>query len=1351
MDVKVGQTVESKEGKQGIVRYIGPLEAAPGGTWVGLELPDRSGKNDGSVKGVSYFNCQQGFGLFIRKESVVKVVKQAPTATRPNGATTANGGAVKSRPSAIGVGADAARKRQSLMSNGSSTAGSRLSVRVSQARVQSGSLLIQQQSPTKSPTKGMSSASSTTSTPRTGTPATTARTSDSSTKSRLSTTGRTSMAPPPAPKKTTPATRQSISGGIGREAPSAAAKPPTGRPSVAGSRLSLQPKAAPQRTPQPAPSPPSDQDSHPRSPTIAEDEEDEPQRNQSIDQVLTQAHPEEDVESPVPEPAPSETARSRTTSISRTNNTAETRAADKKELEQLKAKLRTLEKKATDDREKLQKFDALQTDKDRYETIIQTLQKKLKTNQQTISELRTLKEEAEQKASQAPPPASGELESELELANLDREMAEERAELAQAELDMLRAKHEEVELELEVLREEHRELGSTMSPEELANAGWLQKEREVERLRQALGLLRDNTREREDEMMSQVKELQETLDETSKKALLYEETSQRLNQVEETNKHLMEQLEDAETNDEVVVAMEAQREQAVTTIEQLRKQIQDLEEHIQVTDELEKFHIDEEKQLHYDLDESEAQLNERHRQVLEQEKVIEDLEFTLSKFREVVSGLQGDIDELRRSRDLNETQANEMNVKSRAMMDLNLQLQNSAAKTQLKTIDYEMRDMQAEQAKSHLEIVQLFVPETFDQERNPVLSLLSLKRIKSKALLVKTILAERMRDRPHLAQDDPFSVFEVIEKMDQIATCCERFISFINTCSPDSFSKFTGAIYELEPVERSVTVWVEALRRDELGTESAETLQRMIGILVDLFEKLIEESNETKAAELVSHTSLTERYADITALQLITLLNTVQQRLGDPQEDDEEALAFDKKLDAAATKARTIKYLASKVTTTLADLRANAMCLGETSWVFFDETEHAAEQLSALVRRVGNAVVEELGKVEHDEQPTYTSIADLMTATAFDFLAQKDSRGSLPEDIFAILGQDLSSLQSRIDDLSHKSADVSSAVEFEIAPTPPWVARAKAIKAQKVMSQDTAEELHRLKARSDMQLRDLADKNKEAEELRIRVEVLESRQKESKAKDGEVKTLRDEVDRVTREQTSLVEELEKSKADMEEAVAKREKEHEELEALKTAAIAEGGAAAAQVVSSLGEAGETGGMLRADVDSLKADIVSLEAAVRYLRTENNALRVPVGEVSVRAERHAWLSADNLKPKRANKVGERRQRVRKEGKDVLDGLIDLAANAQSVKLTERKPGGDGWRRMESTTRWQVARQREDVERWKADVNEAIKRAKVEVGPSAGRSARVKKYALPELPGEKANMASEGVKVVGEEETL
>jgi dynactin 1 len=128
LDVKIGQTVETKDGKHGIVRYSGPLEIAQG-SWLGLELPDQTGKNDGSVQGTRYFSCPQGYGIFIRKETVGRIVKQAPAALRSNGVST-NGSAVKPRPSTSGITAEAARKRQSMMSTGSATAASRPSLRV---------------------------------------------------------------------------------------------------------------------------------------------------------------------------------------------------------------------------------------------------------------------------------------------------------------------------------------------------------------------------------------------------------------------------------------------------------------------------------------------------------------------------------------------------------------------------------------------------------------------------------------------------------------------------------------------------------------------------------------------------------------------------------------------------------------------------------------------------------------------------------------------------------------------------------------------------------------------------------------------------------------------------------------------------------------------------------------------------------------------------------------------------------------------------------------------------------------------------------------------------------------------
>ncbi|OQV02696.1 CAP-Gly domain-containing protein [Cladophialophora immunda] len=68
LNVKVGQRVETQDGKQGTVRYIGHIHVASG-EWLGLELADDTGKNDGSVKGERYFNCAPGHGIFVRKES----------------------------------------------------------------------------------------------------------------------------------------------------------------------------------------------------------------------------------------------------------------------------------------------------------------------------------------------------------------------------------------------------------------------------------------------------------------------------------------------------------------------------------------------------------------------------------------------------------------------------------------------------------------------------------------------------------------------------------------------------------------------------------------------------------------------------------------------------------------------------------------------------------------------------------------------------------------------------------------------------------------------------------------------------------------------------------------------------------------------------------------------------------------------------------------------------------------------------------------------------------------------------------------------------------------------------------
>jgi dynactin 1 len=1023
---------------------------------------------------------------------------------------------------------------------------------------------------------------------------------------------------------------------------------------------------------------------------------------------------------------------------------AEDRSRQTQVIKTLETKVRTLQKQRQEDQAQLQNLQDLEGKASRYEGIIQTLQKKLKLNQQEIQDLKAKYDDAESRASDLPNKFA-EHESVLELATLDKEMAEERADMFESELEALKLKHEELELEAEILREENRELASVMSPEEKASAGWLQMERETERLRQALILLRDVSQQNEADLKNEIKELQESNDELEQVASKYEEAAIKLTKSEETTQHLREQLEAAEANDEILESMSAERDQSRSTIETLKRQVQDLEEHIQVADELESFHVEEEKRLHYQLDESEALLHDKFRHNAEQEKTIEDLEYTLTKFRDVVQGLQSDIDELRRSREISELEANEMSNKSRAMMDLNLRLQSSATKTQLKAIDLELGKMRAEQASLHLEIVQLFVPETFEPDKKPILALLCFKRIRSKAQLCRSILAERMRDRPEL-HDNPMEVFAVMERMNHIANLCGRFVQFMSTCSTEEFLRYAGAPFELEPVEQAMTSWVEALRRDELAHEKAEYLQRMADILVDMSEKLLSDSREYKAMELIASASMVENYSDNIAGQTQVLIKAVQNRLGSATDEDEESVTFERKMDQLGIKARTIKYISAKAMHALADLQSRSMCPNESIWTSFADAESKAEEISQLLRQVGTTLVQELSRVEIESPLSHSSIVQLMTDAISDKQTRDEDRNAAYSgDFFDIVSKQMQALQARMDDLNTKAGDISGASEFE-RQAAPWTVRAKTVKAQKAISQDLQEEMARLKLKIQEQTMRVSEKDKELEEAQVKVELLESRARDTKAKDDGVKQMKDEINKLRGENVTANESLQRLQAEHQTLLEAREREKAEIEAMRTKGVPDGQGLP------LGPADESTSLrLKAQVDQLGLEIVSLQAAVRFLQNENHALRVPVGEVARTFAQHAWLDASHLKPKVADG---HTKKLQADSKDVFANLIQLARTSKPVRIQPKSTaarGADGhlstWRAQADTVTYQILQQKEELERWNEMKDDVVKRARIatRVARSSRPIARPQK--VVEVPIEEMELGRvvDGVRVV------
>ena len=126
----IGQTVELQDGRIATVRFVGAAHFSSG-DWVGVELEEASGKNDGSVQGQRYFDCTPGHGMFIRP-SVAVITDQPTPKPRVKTAGGGNGFATKPRTQTTTLGGlkrqsildGSARKRQS-MNGGSPTPGPR--------------------------------------------------------------------------------------------------------------------------------------------------------------------------------------------------------------------------------------------------------------------------------------------------------------------------------------------------------------------------------------------------------------------------------------------------------------------------------------------------------------------------------------------------------------------------------------------------------------------------------------------------------------------------------------------------------------------------------------------------------------------------------------------------------------------------------------------------------------------------------------------------------------------------------------------------------------------------------------------------------------------------------------------------------------------------------------------------------------------------------------------------------------------------------------------------------------------------------------------------------------------------
>ncbi|KAK5699326.1 hypothetical protein LTS12_028466, partial [Elasticomyces elasticus] len=247
-----------------------------------------------------------------------------------------------------------------------------------------------------------------------------------------------------------------------------------------------------------------------------------------------------------------------------------------KDVEEMKTIVRVMEKKRAEDREKLQTLERLQSERDKFEGIIQKLQTKYQPQQAEIGDLRKKLKDAQEKVEEVER-ILAEHDSAMEMATLDREMAEETADAYKNETEALKVKLEELQLELDVLRDENEEFDEGTSPEDRSNQNWLQTEKHNERLREALVRLRDMTQQQEADLKSHVKELEQDLEDYAEIKSQFEKTKEKLLASEENVEDLKQQLDTALGAEEMIEELSDKNMRYQEEINELKAAIEDLE------------------------------------------------------------------------------------------------------------------------------------------------------------------------------------------------------------------------------------------------------------------------------------------------------------------------------------------------------------------------------------------------------------------------------------------------------------------------------------------------------------------------------------------------------------------------------------------------------------------------------------------------------------------------------------------------------------------------------------------------------------------------------------------------------
>ncbi|KAJ8101754.1 dynein associated protein-domain-containing protein [Lipomyces tetrasporus] len=942
-----------------------------------------------------------------------------------------------------------------------------------------------------------------------------------------------------------------------------------------------------------------------------------------------------------------------------------------REIEDLQSKLRVLERKRAEDRDRLLDLERLRQEREKLERIISRLEAKIKPMFDTQQELRARVRELEAEKNEVEHILT-ERTHQFEIITLDREVAEEQEERLRDELNSVKAQLEEALLEAEILKEENADFKKGSGVGERDFTLVIHLEEQNERLKEALIRLRDQTAADDAESRAEIKRLQRDVETYTQLQKKYEAAISQLRQTEEIADNLRQQLDIAfgaeQMLDELTVKNLALSEQ----VEEMRTAIQDLETLKEINDEIEANHLESAKQMGEEIDYRDMLLQEQTERMSQFVDTTADYEYTVGRFRELVASLQSDLDQLRTEKSMGEAESAEIDRRTREMYDLNDKLQASALKIQVKTIDLELRKLDAQEALDHLSIVKSFIPDSLATIREAIKTLLAFRRISFKSNLVVSVLRDNMA-----SESEAFVTLalgtEICDKLTSISALCSHFATAISVCDVFEFENYGPLIEDIAPIEVLLDKAINSLRSYELNENGfSSSLQESFGVLESLgATKLEVQAGEMRTQECCGQLQCVQSYIDSVIIIAQYLLMIVAGELGGGSEDgcnttyeEELARTFKSQAEALVLHAKSVRVLTNKAQAIVEEWKASLRAPTDGAQRILSAI-HASSNLSCTyVRNVCFSVTLAFNKdVESYKQIGYSGIQEIMSKEA----ENTGDSGTF----FSSVTATIKSMMTKMREFVAIIASPNGSRIYEKARAP-WLVKVEELREHDAANKDARTKVVQLNEEINQLATQIRLKDKELEESSIKVSVLDSRlQKSIERLEGFSVVEREMAERAAHENA-----LEVKVHSLRREMKALEDEAHELR--KLAAVNESASKELKKLEGQAQAASA-----EEVDILNKQISALEATVRYLQDQGSLpstnsstwTDTAVAYLKTQVDERARTPA-MLRNTTANKV--------------YDSLIDLALTSDLVYVD--RDSTRGWRPLRSQARYIAARQTE-----------------------------------------------------------